>query len=493
MIKNIDNSNIRRIFLYSGIILFIPSIFISCTEKNILRPNILWIIAEDLSPDLGCYGNTLVKTPEVDFMASSGVRFTNVFTTAPVCTPSRTALASGMYQTSINAHHQRYPEELKNPLPGSILPLNELLRRGGYQTVNIKDVPGTGKTDWSFKSEYSEYDYNKWDELVKDKPFFAVVNLRLTHRPFEHDTIHPVDPLRVQLPPYYPDHIVARKDWAHYLESVQLMDAQVGMVLDKIREMRRSENTIVFFFGDHGRPFERAKTFLYDSGLKIPLIIVCPEKLGWCEYLPKETINDQLLSSIDITATTLSIAGIPKPDYMQGRIIFGPLRDAPREYIYSAMDRMGEIFFKSRTIRNSQYRYIRNYHNDFSVISATTANWKATNPICHLMEILGNKDQLDSIQKKLVLSLPPEELYDIQKDSFELVNLALDPDYTSELENMRKKLEAWQEETRDYGMLDDSPGLIKYFNDYGTKSALLNGPAAKKLRDDVLFELNRSD
>ena len=493
MKKNIIISITRRKFRFSVIILLAFSVFISCTERKKATPNILWIVAEDLSPDLGCYGNTLVKTPEVDALARSGMRFPNVFTTAPVCTPSRTALATGMYQTTINAHHQRYPEELKNPLPGSILPLNEILRRGGYQTVNIKDAPGTGKTDWSFKSEYAEYDHSRWEDIENDKPFFAVVNLRLTHRPFEHDTIHPVDPKMVHLPPYYPDHIVARNDFAYYLESVQLMDGQVSMVLDKIREMGWSENTVVFFFGDHGRPFTRAKTFLYDSGLKIPLIIFCPENLKWHDYLPKGTVNSQMISAIDITATSLSIAGIPKPEYLQGRVIFGPVKEAPRKYIYSAMDRMGEIYFKSRTVRSPRFRYIRNYNNGFSVNAASTANWKATNPIFHLLEILGEQNQLNPVQKNLLLPLPYEELYNIQTDPFELVNLVADPAYNQELEDMRKKLEVWQEESKDFGMSEDPPELVKYFNDYGIQSEALNGTAAAKMRQDVLIELNGSD
>jgi N-sulfoglucosamine sulfohydrolase len=483
----------KRIILFSGISFLIPFCLISCREKTIERPNILWIIAEDLSPDIGCYGNTIVNTPALDAMARSGVRFTNVFTTAPVCTPSRTALALGMHQTSVNAHHQRYPEELKNTLPENVLPINEILRRNGYQTANIRENPGTGKTDWSFKSEFSGYDHSRWDDFTQNQPFFAVVNLRLTHRPFERDTVHPIDPGRVSLPPYYPDHMVARKDWAQYLESVQLMDGEVQMVLDKIKEKGYADNTIVFFFGDHGRPFTRAKTFLYDSGLKIPLIIVCPENLKWHEYLPERTVNDRMISAIDITATTLSIAGIPKPAYMQGRVMFGPDEEPPAEYIYSAMDRMGEIFFRSRTVRSDRFRYIRNFHYGFSVNAASTANWKATNPIFHLIEFLEERNQLDPIQKKMVLPVPPEELYDIRKDPFELDNLAADPAYFQELEHMRRQLDAWQEEVKDYGMLEDSPELKKYFLDYGIESSALNGPAEKKIRDDVLFELNKSN
>jgi uncharacterized sulfatase len=157
------------------------------------------------------------------------------------------------------------------------------------------------------------------------------------------------------------------------------------------------------------------------------------------------------------------------------------------------MDRMGEVFFRSRTVRSERFRYIRNFHHGFSVNAASTANWKATNPIFHLIEILGERNQLDPVQEKMVLPLPQEELYDIQKDPFELVNLSADPAYSQELERMRKQLEAWQEEVKDYGMMEDSPELKKYFFDYGIESAALNSPEANRLRQDVLNQLNKSN
>ena len=315
--------------------------FTSCEEKKGNQPNIVWILAEDLSQDLGCYGNNIVETPTLDQLARDGVKFTNVFTTAPVCTPSRTALATGMYQTSIDAHHMRYPDELKKPLPDDVLPINELLRRNGYQTANIKDKPGTGKTDWSFKSDVAAYDYNSWNEIKSDKPFFALVNLRLTHRPFEKDPQNPIDPATVNLPPYYPDNIVARKDYADYLESLQLLDGQVEQILEELQKRGWADNTIVFFFSDHGRPFTRGKTFLYDSGIKIPMIVTCPHGLDWQHYLPKNSTNNQLISAIDISATTLAIADVPKPESLHGRIIFGPDKESERNYIFSAADRIG--------------------------------------------------------------------------------------------------------------------------------------------------------
>jgi N-sulfoglucosamine sulfohydrolase len=464
--------------------------FTSCTSERKVKPNIVWILAEDLSQDIGCYGNELVLTPTLDQMASEGIRFENVFVTGPVCTPSRTALATGMYQTSINAHQMRYPEELKNPLPDDVLPINELLRRSGYQTANIKDKPGTGKTDWSFKSDVAAYDYNSWNDIKPGKPFFAVVNLRLTHRPFEKDPQNPIDPATVNLPPYYPDNIVARKDFADYLESVQLLDGQVEQILEELQKRGWAENTIVFFFGDHGRPFTRGKTFLYDSGIKIPLILTCPDGLDWQQYLPKNSTNNQLISTIDISATTLAIAEVPKPESLQGRIIFGPNKEPERKYIFSAADRSGEIYFKSRSVRDKRFKYIKNYHHDFSVNEASTAYRRAMHPIYQLLEIMDERNELDAIQKKLVMPLPEEELYDIQADPFEINNLAKDPDHQQDLERMKNELATWQKETMDFGMIEDSPELEKAFEEYGVQSASKYQSKAEKLRNEIEKDLN---
>ena len=461
----------------------------SCVEKDNQKPNIVWILAEDLSQDIGCYGNNLVKTPTLDQLAKDGVRFNNVFTAAPVCTPSRTALATGMYQTSLNAHHMRYPDELKNPLPADVLPINELLRRSGYQTANIKDKPGTGKTDWSFKSAVAAYDYNSWNEIKPDKPFFAVVNLRFTHRSFEKDPQNPIDPESVSVPPYYPNNMVAKKDYADYLESVQLLDGQVDQVLEELQKRGWADNTIVFFFSDHGRPFTRGKTFLYDSGIKIPMIVTCPDGLNWQHYLPKNSTNNQLISAIDISATTLAIADVPKPESLHGRIIFGPDKESERNYIFSAADRIGEIFFKSRSVRDKQYKYIRNYNHDFSVNEASTAYRRAMHPIYQLLEIMDERNELDAIQKKLVEPLPEEEFFDILADPFETNNLAKDSRHQQDLDRMKNELATWQEETMDFGMIEDSQELARAFEQYGIESAKKNREKAEKLRNSVLEQL----
>ncbi len=486
----------RKIF----IVLFALSLVLgSCGggNKN-TTPNILWILAEDLSPDLGCYGNERVFTPNVDRLAREGTRFLNVFATGPACTPSRTALSTGMYQISLDAHHMRYPEDLKNPLPRGVIPMNELFRKNGYQTVNVKgrtgdmEEIGTGKTDWSFRSEKAAYDLASWDEINPDKPFFAVVNLRLTHRPFEKDLENPIDPEEVQLPPYYPDHPVCRKDWALYLETVQGLDRQVGQVLDELESRGWSENTIVIFFSDHGRPFSRAKYFLYDSGIKIPLLIYCPEQLDWRQYIPPGSVDERLISAIDITATSLSMAGIKSPRSMQGKVILGSRREAEREFIFSAADRLGETFFKSRSIRGKRYHYIRNYNHDLSVNSSATAYRRAMHPIWHVLQILNEEGQLTPTQKALLEPMAEEELYDVEKDPYEIHNLAANPAYREVLEDMKDRLVKWQAEAMDYGMFPDPPALVEHFKQYGISSKAQHAQRFRELKKQVEEEIKRS-
>ena len=463
----------------------------SNTEKPPERPNILWIIAEDLSPDLGCYGHPFVQTPHIDALAAKGVRFTQVFTTAPVCTPSRTALATGMYQTAINAHHMRYPEELKSELPAGIIPLNELMRRQGYQTANIKDWPGKGKTDWSFRSPWAHYDAAHWDSLSADNPFFAVVNLRLTHRAFERDTLHPIDPDQVEIPPYYPDHAVSRKDWGQYLESVQLMDRQVGQVLEQLQIKGVDKNTLVFFFSDHGRPMSRAKNYHFDSGNHIPLVIYCPEGMAWREYLPPGTTDDRLISAIDLTATTISISGAKKPEWMQGRVLIGADKEAERSYIYCASDRIGETFFKTRSVRSKQYKYIRNFNRDFSINSAATAYRKQMHPIYHLLNIYDEMGQLTPAQKALVEPMPEELFFDLNADPLEINNLIDDPAHGETLAKLRKELSKWQTQTNDWGMKEDSEAIIQAFEAYRIQTETSRAEKIKAMEQEVREEIEQ--
>ena len=245
------------------------------------RPNILWLIAEDLGPELGCYGTTEVWTPNLDKLASEGVRYTRAYTTAPVCSASRSAFMTGMYQTTIGAHNHRSHRDDGYRLPDGVRVLSDWLRDAGYFTANIVMLPpacgfkGTGKTDWNFTHEAPPFDSAKWDDLKLHQPFYAQINFKETHRKFNAPS--KADPAKVVIPPYYPDHPITRKDWTEYLDSATELDRKIGMILAQLAADGLAENTIVVFFGDHGQAMVRGKQFCYEEGLHIPLLIRWPK------------------------------------------------------------------------------------------------------------------------------------------------------------------------------------------------------------------------
>ncbi|MEK6481503.1 sulfatase [Catalinimonas sp. 4WD22] len=454
--------------------------------------NVLWIIAEDLSPDLNCYGNSLVNTPHLDSLAAYGMRFTETFSAAPVCSPSRTAFATGMYQTSIGAYHMRYPDELLPELPEGIRTAAQLVKEQGYTSANIKDAPGKGKIDWMFQHDPEEhFNAEHWQEITeKNQPFFAQISLGLTHRPFEEPQSGQFDLQQISIPPYYPDHAVSRKDFAGYYASIEKLDEQVGMILDSLRKYGLEENTAIIFFSDHGRPMTRGKNYHYDSGLKVPLIISLPPDKTSKGYTEGQT-SDQLLSLIDVTATSLELMQINKPEYMQGRVFLGESQEEERAYIFSATNRIGGTDFRSRSVRSENFRYVRNYHHDFSVNSSATAYRKQMHPIYHLLNIMHEQGTLTPAQEALVKDMPFEELYDLKNDPYETVNLVSQEEYAQELSQLRKVLDIWIKETNDQGLGEDSEAIKSAFQQYHDESHSSRKEKIEQLHQEVLHEVSR--
>ncbi len=446
----------KRIVFYFSFLLFASG---SLFAQNNARPNIIWIIAEDMSQDLGCYGNNLVKTPNIDKLAESGVRFTNAYTTAGVCSPSRTALATGMYQTSIGACHMRYSDDLMPQLPDSIKIISQILKENGYQTL------GQGKDDYMFKFEGKSFDLKKWDELDATKPFFAKIGTPFSHRIFYPDKSNPVNPDSVVLPPYYPNVDVLRKDWALYLENIQLFDQFVGKLLEELKEKKLLENTIIFVFSDHGRPMLRGKYWLYDSGTKIPLVVYANELIDLQGY-KSGVANSKLVSAIDISATTLSLAGIKKPEYMQGQIFLGKNLEKQRKYIFASADRIGGVFLKSRAVTDGKHKLIINYNNGLSILENSTEYRKARLPAYSVINILNTHNKLIEKEKTLVSPLPFFELYDLEKDPFEINNLSKNEQYSNIMKELKMTLEGWMEQIDDRCLKPGSPEMQNHFVDY---------------------------
>jgi len=430
-----------------------------CGEE-LPKPNILWILAEDFSPDLSCYGNKQVYTPNLDRLAAQGVRYDSAFVTAPVCSAARSALMVGMYQTSVGGHNHRSHRVDGYKLPEGVRPFTAHLREHGYHTSNVKTpaegLRVNGKTDFNYNLDEPAFDGEDWSERAEGQPFYAQINFSETHRRFKAFPERPIDPETVDLPPYYPDHPVVRKDFALYLETAQHLDVKVGKVLDRLEAEGLAEDTIVFFFGDHGRPMPRGKQFCYEGGMRIPLIVRVPAKYRSKDFNPGSA-NDDLISHIDFTATTLRLAGVQPPANMQGRVFLGDDQDQSRDYVVCARDRCDETVDRIRAIRDKKYKYIRNYYPERPY--AQPNHYKDTSyPPLQVMRQLQEEGKLTvAAGLFMAASRPADELYDLETDPFEIRNLATSTDESETLERMQGQLDNWIRETGDRGETPENP------------------------------------
>lgn len=429
------------------------------------RPNILWISTEDFSPHLGCYGDRVAQTPVIDKLAEQGVRFTNVFTTAAICAPCRAGIITGMYQTSIGCMHMRttsYRRSVENPVEFTAVPphyvkaFTEYLRVAGYYCTN------NNKTDYQFAKD--PVPASIWDECSrtahyknrpdKNQPFFAVFNYVGTHESQNWD-IRKVktDPQKVKVPPYYPDTEIVRRNLAKMYDNTARLDSVVGALLAELEHEGEADNTIVFFWGDHGDGLPRAKRWLYDSGLNIPLII------RWPGQIKPGSVNDQLISSIDFSPTVLSMAGVKIPAHMQGQAFWGGQAAEPRKYVYATRDRVDESYDMIRSVRSKDYLYIRNFYpNEPFTIWVPYLNKM---PIMQEMMRLDAEGKLNEPQKKwMAQTRPAEELYDVKADPFQLNNLAENPKYKPVLAEMRMLQDDWAVKTNDLGRMNE-PEMIE--------------------------------
>ena len=429
------------------------------------RPNILWISTEDMSPHLGCYGDKVAQTPNIDRLASQGVRFTNVFTTAAISAPVRAGIITGMYQTSIGCMHMRtvsYRRSADNPVEFTAVPphyvkaFTEYMRTAGYYCTN------NSKTDYQFSKD--PVPASIWDEcsknahyknrLDKSQPFFAVFNHMGTHESQNwYISNVKTDPEKVVVPPYYPDTKIVRQNIAKMYDNIARLDSVVGVLLAELEKEGELENTIIFFWGDHGDGLPRAKRWLYDSGLNIPLIIRFPDKSK------AGTVDGRLISSIDFGPTVLSLTGVPVPAHMQGIPFLGDQQGEPRDAVFAARDRVDESYDMIRSVRTKNHLYIRNYYPNepFPIWVPYLSNM----PVYKEMLRLDAEGKLKGPQKSwMAYSRPPEELYDVKADPYQLKNLVKDPALKSVLSGMRKRHEAWTLATGDLGHMNE-PEMIE--------------------------------
>lgn len=462
-------------------------------------PNILWITCEDISPMLPMFGDSTIETPNLSRLAARGVRFPNTFSVAGVCAPSRNAIAMGMYPISIGGHNMRTqwnPTILAKVslTPYGALPppeakmMSQVMRENGYFATNNQ------KTDYQFVAPKTAWDENgpqaHWRHRPDpDQPFFSVFNLEITHESqvwmtgkgslrfkpgFENDTatVHRWGdvlegerrpPLTVPanadppIPPYLPDTEVARKDIRRVYSNIQIMDEQVGLLLDQLEEDDLLDNTIIFFYSDHGGPLPRQKRLLYDSGLRVPMIV------AWPDDRRAGKIDTTLFSFVDLAPTVFSLCGLPLPDYLQGQAVLGPAAAPPRDYVFAASDRLDEHYDRKRAARDHRYKYIRNYYPERGYYLPLA--YREQMPIMQELLRLRDAGQLTDAQAQWFRkSKPAEELFDTRQDPHELRNLAADPNYAEKLAELRSALDEWLSRVGDLGDIPEIELVDQFWN-----------------------------
>jgi arylsulfatase A-like enzyme len=422
------------------------------------RPNIVWIIVEDMSAHFSCYGETTIRTPNVDRMAAEGVRFDKAFVTAPICSISRSALITGMYQTSIGAQNHRSGRGVeKIHLPAGVKLIPQLFKEAGYHTSNgslRSKGKGIAKTDYNFEWDPSAvYDGNDWSARKPGQPFFTQVQLSggkyrgdgstdKWAQQAKKELGSNTDPAAVKLPPYYPNHPVILQDWANYLDTVRKTDQEVGQILDRLRAEGVLDRTVVFFITDHGVSHARGKQFLYDEGTRIPFVVRGPG-------IPRGVVRGDLIEHIDMAAMSLALAGIPIPSNVQGRNALAADYQ-PRRHVFAARDRADETVDHIRMVRSDRYKYIRNYLPDRPHLQPN--NYKDNKAILQAIRQWEQAGKLDAAQSLVTAKTrAPEELYDLAADPWEIRNLAGDPAHRATLESMRAAHEQWVKDTGDRG------------------------------------------
>ena len=471
-------------------------LFLSCSNKIKvdLKPNILWLVAEDLSPYLPSFGDSTIVTPNLDRLANEGVRYSNVFSVSGVCAPSRSAIVTGMYPTSIGAHHMRtlsqQPAAKEKGLinyevvpPPNVKMVSQILRENGYYCTNNK------KEDYQFYKSVLAWDessiFAHWRNRPEDSKFFSVFNFGVTHesnlwnpwyRQFDLDPFPPdrnvgkwweqfsgiekslyvSKDIHIDIPPYLPDNSTVRNDMMRMYSNIVEMDEKVGLIIDQLEEDGLLEETIIVFYTDHGGPLPRQKRLLYDSGIKVPMIIRYPNKVRAGQ------IDERMISFVDFAPTLLSMVEIEPPDYYHGLPFEGLFKSInDRKYIHAAADRFDEYYDQIRAVRDKQYKYLRNYNTDkpYYLPLEYRERMNSMQELL-LLEKEGklNENQMQWFRK----SKPEEELFDTFSDPHELRNLAKEPNFEKKLIELRKECDRWIQNTNDKGFMQETD-LIETF------------------------------
>ena len=433
------------------------------------RPNIVWITCEDISPYIECYGDKLVKTPNIDELSKDGVKFNAVYTTAGVCAPSRSSIITGMYQTSIGTMHMRTsalkPVSMGEGVPNysAVIPAHvkcfpEYLRKAGYYTTNNE------KTDYQFKAPVTVWDdcsaAASYENRPEDKPFFSIFNLAVTHESqiFSRNEPFRVNPDSIDIPPFYMDTKTVRNDMVRLFTNIEIMDDQVGEIIRQLKEDGLYDNSYIFFYSDHGGALPWMKREVLERGIHIPMVVKFPGKLH------AGTENNNLISSIDFAPTVLSLAGVQIPDYIQGQAFLGKQKsETKRKYIFAARDRMDARYDRVRAVHDKKFEYLFNYMPEKPYYQ--DINYRLNIPM--MKEIMTMKEAgkiTNPYLKSWFDTKPKEELYDVENDPDQLHNLAQDPAYQDKLQEMRTAFWQWTMEVGDMGAIPEKEMVKAWWN-----------------------------
>jgi uncharacterized sulfatase len=425
------------------------------------RPNVLWITCEDTSPHLGCYGDMLAATPHLDALAREAVRFTQAFAYTGVCAPSRSCLITGVYPMRLGSHHMRS----STWLPEKVKCFPQYLRAAGYYCTN------NVKQDYNFAAPPETWDESSnqahWRKRKPGQPFFSVFNFTVCHqsqifatqerylqntRRLTPQQRH--DPAAIRVPPIHPDIPEFRQEWARHYDNVTAMDYQVGDLLQQLQQDGLAEDTIVFFFSDHGTGMPSIKNYAWDVSLRVPLLIRFPTK--WQHLAPGRAgeTTDRLVSFVDFAPTMLSLCGVEIPAYMQGAAFLGGQGGQPRRYVYGGADRHGERLDTTRYVHDGRLHYLRNFQRHLPAWQFIS--YVDQHASMRAWQQMHEEGRLSGAAARFFASpRPAEELYDVQADPWETRNLAGDPQYRDDLERLRAECSDWMQRTGDLGLLPE--------------------------------------
>ena len=475
MILNFNTSfTLKKKFILSIYPILYLFLFISCNqeEKETISPNIIWLVAEDQSPEFfPMYGDLTTKLPYLSNLAKDGVVYNNAYSPVPVCAPARSAIISGLYPTSLGTHNMRtYNAYNRENQPAMGIPsyspifqsgikmFPRYLREKGYYTTN------NSKEDYNFKKTEGVWDESSskahWKNRKSNQPFFSVFNFGITHESqIWRQTNQPllVKPEMLTVPPIFPDTPEVRKDLAVNYSNLIRLDSQIGKVIEQLKSEGLYENSIIFFYGDHGGPFPRYKRALYETGIKVPLIVKFEGKKI------AGSINDDFISFIDFAPSVLSLANIKPPNIMQGKAQFGSYKsDKESEFIFASSDRFDEQVDRLRSVRFGKFKYIRNFNPEIS--NAIPVSYREQMPMMkHLNKLWENNELDDNVSAWFKTPKPIEELYNLENDPYELKNLSNENNLRDTLVFLRERLDRWIIETNDLGEFPEKELIDQWF------------------------------